>query len=543
MQPLTVPPAPRGRGALGARVGGLVPGARPPLALVAIGLAVAALSVLPLVYLVIRAAGTEADALTFVLRPRTTAVLGSTVALGLVVGAGTIGLGVPIAWLTTRTDLPARRLWTVLTVVPLAIPSYVLGFAFVAAFGPRGALQGLLQPLGVERLPEIYGLPGAALVLILASYPYVVLAVRAGMLREDRSVEEAARTLGDGRRTVFRRVTLPLLAPAIAAGTLLAVLYALSDFGAVSLLQFDSFSRAIYLQYRATFDRSLAALLALILVAMTLAVTSGEARLRRRARDFAGRPARRPVEPVALGRWRWPAVAFVAAVVAIALVVPAATIAFWLLRALAQGETFRVGMAPILASLGTGVAAAGLAALLALPVGLLLARHPTRLARAVERASYASFALPGIVVALALVFLATTVLPVLYQTLVLLIAAYAIRFLAEATGPVRATLARSGSRLEEAGRTLGDGPVRAFTGVTLPLVRPAILAGAALVFLSVVKELPMALILGPIGFETLATEIWSTTSEGFYARAAGPAAVLLLLSAGTIAVLLRDDAR
>jgi iron(III) transport system permease protein len=513
------------------------------LPLAAIGIGVGVLSLLPILYLVIRAAGTDADALAFITRPRTVQVVASSIVLGLVVGIGTVLVGVPIGWLTTRTDLPGRRLWAILTVVPLAIPSYVTGFAFVAAFGPRGALQSMLEPFGVTRLPEIYGLAGASLVLILATYPYVVLAVRGGLLREDRAIEEVAQTLGDGRRSIFRRVTLPLLAPAIGAGTLLAVLYALSDFGAVSLLQFDSFSAAIYLQYRATFDRSLAALLALGLVVLTVAVTYGEARLRHRARDYAGRVARRPAERVALGRWRWPAVAFVATIVALALVVPAATIGFWLVRGLGQGEAFRVAGPAIAGSLGMGIGSAALAVLVALPVGILMARHPSRLAGWVERASYSAFALPGIVVALALVFLTTSTVPFLYQTLALLAIAYAVRFLAHAVAPVRSTLVRFGTRLEEAGRTLGDGPVRAFAGVTAPLLRPAILSGAALVFLAVVKELPMALILGPIGFETLATEIWSATSEGFYERAAGPATLLLCLSAATVAILLREDDR
>jgi iron(III) transport system permease protein len=460
-----------------------------------------------------------------------------------VVGVGTVLIGVPIGWLTTRTDLPGRRLWAVLTVVPLAIPSYVTGFAFVAAFGPRGALQSMLEPFGVTRLPEIYGLPGAALVLTLATYPYVVLAVRGGLMREDRSIEEAARTLGDGRRSILRRVTLPLVAPAVGAGALLAVLYALSDFGAVSLLQFDSFSAAIYLQYRGTFDRSLASVLALGLVLLTLGVTYAEARLRHRARHYAAAPAVRPAVRVELGRWRWPALGFMAVVVGLSLVVPAATIGFWLFRGLADGNAFRVAGPAIVGSLGMGLAGAALAVLLALPFGLLLARHPSRFGAWVERASYTSFALPGIVVALALVFLATSTVPFLYQTLVLLALAYAVRFLAHAVAPVRSTLARFGTRLEEAGRTLGDGPVRVFAGITVPLLRPAILSGAALVFLAVVKELPLALILGPIGFETLATEIWSATSEGFYERAAGPATVLLVLSAATVAVLLREEAR
>ena len=515
----------------------------PPWPLTAVGLGVAVLSLLPIAYLLLRAAGTDADALAFITRPRTVSIVVSSVVLALVVGAGTILVGLPVAWLTTRTDLPVRRLWAVLTIVPLAVPSYVTGFAFVAAFGPRGALQSLLEPLGVTRLPEIYGLPGASLVLILATYPYVVLAVRGSLLREDRAVEEAARTLGDRRSAVFRRVTLPLLVPAIGAGALLAVLYALSDFGAVSLLQFDSFSRAIYLQYRATFDRSLAAVLALGLVLLTLAVTYGEARLRRRAGHFAGSPARRPAEIVQLGRWRWPALAFLTVVVSLALAVPAVAIGFWLIRGLPQGEAFRVAGPAIAGSLGTGVVGAALAAAIALPIALLLARHPSRISAFVERASYASFALPGIVVALALVFLTASGAPFLYQTLVLLVGAYAIRFLAHAFGPVRALLGRVGPRVEEAGRTLGDGPVRAFVGITMPLLRPAILSGAALVFLAIVKELPMALILGPIGFETLATEIWSATSEGFYARAAGPAAILLVLSAATVAVLLREEQR
>ncbi|HUG31148.1 MAG TPA: iron ABC transporter permease [Candidatus Limnocylindria bacterium] len=515
----------------------------PPWPLATIGLGVAVLSLLPISYLLLRAAGTDADALAFIARPRTLSIVVSSVLLGLLVGAGSVLVGLPIAWLTTRTNLPGRRAWAVLTVIPLAIPSYVTGFAFVAAFGPRGALQSLLEPLGVTRLPDIYGLPGAALVLILATYPYVVLAVRGSLMREDRSVEEAARTLGDGRMTAFRRVTLPLLAPAIGAGALLAVLYALSDFGAVSLLQFDSFSRAIYLQYRGTFDRSLAAVLALGLVVLTLAVTYGEARLRSRARHFAGTGPSRPVERVPLGRWHWPALGFMTVVVALALVVPAASIGFWLLRGLAQGEAFRDVGAAIAGSLGMGLVGAVLATAIALPVGLLLARHPSRLTTLVERSSYASFALPGIVVALALVFLTTSTVPFLYQTIILLAVAYAIRFLAHAFGPLRATLLRVGTRVEEAGRTLGDGPVRVFLGVTLPLLRPALLSGAALVFLAIVKELPMALILGPIGFETLATEIWGATSEGFYGRAAGPAALLLVMSAATVTLLLREERR
>jgi iron(III) transport system permease protein len=515
---------------------------RSPWLLAAAGLLIALLALLPLVYLVIRAFGADEAAAAFLLRPRTVGVVTGTVGLGLVVGAGTVALGVPIAWLTTRTDLPGRRMWAVLTAIPLAIPSYVVGFAFVAFFGPRGTLQGLLAPFGVDRLPSIGGLVGAALVLTLVSYPYVSLAARAAILRTDPAVEESARLLGDRRMTVFRRVTLPMLVPAVAAGALLAILYALSDFGAVSLLQFDSLSRAIYLQYAASFDRSLAAILALLLVILTLVLTWGEGRLRARAGSFAS-PARRPPTVVALGRWRWPSLVFLTVVVGLALLIPVGTIGWWLARGLAQGEPLRLVVDVALDSFLIGGVSAVAAVVLALFVGLLQARYPSRLASFVGSATYAGYALPGIVVALAMIFLATRTLPIVYQTMLLLVAVYAIRFMPQAIGGIRSSLGQLGRGTEEAGRTLGDGPLRAFTRLTLPALRPALVGGAALVFLTVVKELPLALFLAPIGFDTLATEIWDAASSGFYARAAAPAALLLGLSVATVALLVRAEDR
>jgi iron(III) transport system permease protein len=479
----------------------------------------------------------------FLVRPRTVSVVAGTAMLGLLVAIGTVAVGVPLAWLTTRTDLPARRLWATLAVVPLAIPSYVTAFAFVAAFGPRGALQGMLAPLGVTNLPEVYGLPGATLVLTLAAYPYVLLATRAALLRSDPTIEEAARLLGDRRRAVLRRVTLPILAPAIAAGGLLAVLYALSDFGAVSLLQFDSLARAVHLQYRASFDRSLAAVLGLLLVGLALVVALVEGRIRRRAATFASAGRRRPPAIVALGPWRWPAVGLCAAVVGLALVVPAATIVWWIIRGAAQGEPIAIVAEDAVATFGVGAAAAVLAVALAIPIAILAARHPSAVSRTVGRLVDLGYGLPGIVVALSVVFLATRLLPGLYQTLALLVAVYAIRFLPLAGGTIRTTLVGIGTGLEEAGRTLGDSPAAAFRRITIPLLRPALVAGGALVFLTVVKELPMALLLGPIGFETLATEIWDAASAGFYARAAVPAAVLLVLSAASVALLVRFEDR
>lgn len=521
---------------------GAAPGHGPPLPIALLGLVVGVLVCLPIAYLVIRALAVDPGSLDLVLRPRTAEVLLGSLALAAIVAAADVLIGLPLAWLTTRTDLPGRRAWAVLTIAPLAVPSYVMAFALVAALGPRGALQDLLLPLGVERLPSLYGLPGAVIVLTLATYPYVVLTARVALLRADPVLEEAGRSLGDDARTAFRRLALPLLLPAIAAGVLLAVLYALSDFGAVSILRFDSFARQIYVQYRASLDRHLAALLALVLVALTLAVAWAEARLRGRA-EAVHHPPRRPTRPVPLGRWRRPALIFCSAIVSLALVMPAAVICFWLARGLASGEPLRLLGDAALRSLGAGASAALVACLLALPVGLLVVRYRGRIATFVERAIYGAYALPGIAVALSLVFLASNLAPFLYQTFLLLVLAYVLRFLAQALAPVRAALQRVGPRPEEAARTLGRGPLRAFLEVTLPLLRPGLVGGATLVFLTVVKELPLTLLLAPIGFDTLATAVWGAVGEGFYARAAAPAGFLMLLSAASVALLSQAEAQ
>jgi len=229
------------------------------------------------------------------------------------------------------------------------------------------------------------------------------------------------------------------------------------------------------------------------------------------------------------------------AVLGLALAVPVGTIGWWLVRGLAQGEPLRLVADVTRDTFLVGALAAGLAVALALPVAMLASRYRSRVTSAIETSSYADYALPGIVVALAMVFLATRTLPVLYQTLALLVGVYAIRFMPQALGGLRASLTMAGPRLEEAGRTLGDGPLRAFAMLTIPYLRPSLVAGAALVFLTVVKELPLALLLSPIGFETLATEIWDASTSGFYARAAAPAALLFAVSLTTVFLLLGTE--
>jgi iron(III) transport system permease protein len=396
----------------------------------------------------------------------------------------------------------------------------------------------------VERIPSIYGFWGAWLVLSLFSYPYVLLTVRASMRRLDPSMEEASRTLGASSLTTFRRITLPQLRPAITAGSLLVALYTLSDFGAVSLLRFDSFTRAIYVSYRASVDRSGAAVLGLMLVALTATVVALELRSRGRTtyhRLHAG--GGRSASVVKLGRWRWPAAAACSLLVVIALGVPVGVTTYWLARGLQAGEPARLTFE--LASNSLWAATLGTMAVIAAawPVALLAARYRSRTARFVELSVWVGYALPGVVVALSLVFFGARLTPALYQTMVMLVFAYTVLFLPQAVGSMRSSLLQVNPELEEASRSLGKGPVATFRRVVMPLVRPGVLAGAALVFLTIMKELPATLLLAPTGYPTLATQVWSATTEALFGRAAGPALALIVLASVPMIFLVMREQR
>ena len=460
-----------------------------------------------------------------------------SVGLAAAVTASAIALAVPLAWLTTRTDLPGRRLWATLTTLPLVIPSYIGAYLFIAALGPKGALQDLLEPLGVDRLPSLYGFPGAWLVLTLFTYPLVLITVRGALARLDPVLEEAARGMGRSPFEVFRTVVLPQLFPAIGAGALLVALYVLSDFGAVSLLRFDSFTREIYISYTASFDRTAAAALGALLVVLTVAILWAYGRMRRRLEYHrVGPGAARPLRAVPLGRWRWPALGFCAAVTLVALVIPVGVLVYWATKSLSSG----IDASTLATTAGHSLLAGTLAALAAgagaLVVALLAVRGG-RLGTAVERLSYSGYALPGIVIALALIYFGIRVAEPLYQSLAMLVFALSVHYLPLAVGASVAVLLQVSPRTEEAARLLGRGPVAVFRTVTTPLVRGGLVAGAALVFLHAIKELPATLLLAPIGFDTLATEIWNQTGSGFLEAAAIPSLVLLLVAAPPLYLL------
>ncbi len=496
-------------------------------------LAVAAVMVLPLIYLVMRASESDAGILNLVFRERTVMVMRNSAVLCAAVVAAGSAIAIPLAWITTRTDIPFRRFWSVAAGLPLVIPSYVGALVVVAAFGPRGLVQGWLEgPFGIERLPSFYGFTGAWIVLTLFTYPYIYMSVRAALQGLDPSLEDASRCLGHGRWRTFFACILPQLRPAIAAGGLLSALYTISDFGVVTLLRYDVFTRAIYVQYRSSFDRSGAAALGVLLVLFATLLVVAEAWVRGRARYHSiGSGTRRAAPTIALGRWTAPALAFCGLVAFLALGVPLFVLTWWLVHGVSGGE----GLDRLPALIGNSFLAGGLAATVttaaALPIAILAARYRGAIPQLAAGLSYLGYALPGIVIALAFVYFGANHAPWIYQTLTLLVIAYAVRFLPQAVGAQRLSLLQVNPRLEEASRSLGSSAAKTLARITYPLARPGVLTGAALVMLTAMKDLPITLILAPIGFNTLATELWQYTTTGSYGRAAAPAIALVLLSA------------
>lgn len=479
----------------------------------------------PVAYVAVRALAEDRERWDVLFDERIAVLLWNTLSLAGVVGLISGFLGVSLAWLVNRTDLPARGALRWLIALPLAIPPYVGAMTYVIVFGPRGWMARWLG----ETPLDMYSFFGAAFVLSVFTYPYVYLVVGSAIGRLGQVHEDVARSLGLGRFAVLRRVTLPMLRPAVGAGVVLVVLYVLSDFGAVALLRFPTLTSAIYYQMGG-FDTGAAALLSLVLIVLTLVVLSAEAGTRRRARFYESSGVTRTPRRVELRAWRWLALIYTGLVLSLSAVVPLAVLSYWTIQAVfftGLDSGFLEYMVNTLQAAGL---AAGVAMVLAVPVVYLQSRHTSPPSRAIYQLAHAGYALPGVIVGLGLIFFSLRLAPAIYGTMVIVAIAYVIRFLPQAMQSTAASIAMVSPRIDEAARIAGLGPMATMVRVVLKLIMPGVLAGAALVFVSGAKELPATLLLRPAGFDTLAVRVWVEASEGAYDLAAPPAMLLVLLS-------------
>ncbi|MEU0505535.1 iron ABC transporter permease [Nocardia sp. NPDC005998] len=465
------------------------------------------------------------EAAQLVFRPRVGDLLRNTAALVLVTVPICVVLGVGLAWVVERTNVPGAAWWGPVFAAPLAVPAFVNSYGWVSVF------------------PTMHGLSAGVVISTMSYFPLVYLPAAATLRRLDPAVEESARALGSGPVAVFTRIVLPQLRLAILGGGLLIALHLLAEYGAFVMIRFDTFTTAIFEQYQSSFAGPAGSMLAGVLVLCCLVLLAAEAGARGKARYARiGSGAPRAATRVALGPSTIPVLLALAAVVACSIGVPLWTIVRWLRIGGARvWDITEIGTA-----LGQTIALAAMAALIttvcAFPVAWIAVRSTSAFARTVEGANYITSSLPGIVIALAMVTVTIRWAPPLYQTVAMVVAAYVLMFLPRALVSVRAGLAQVPVGLEEVSRSLGQsGPVT-FVRVTLRLTAPAAAAAAALVFVAVATELTATLLLAPSGTRTLAMRFWSLSGELDYAAAA-PYALIMIVAAIPVTYLLFTQSR
>jgi iron(III) transport system permease protein len=492
--------------------------ARRPVGLTAVSAGVAALLALPLVFLLIETSGAGLHQVgELIARPLTVELLWNTVRLTLAVTAACAVIGTGTAWLVERTDLPGRRIWGVLLVIPLAIPDFVISFGWASLWN------------------WAHGFQGAVLVMSLAVYPLVYLPVAASLRSADPGQEEVARSLGTGRVATFVRITLGQARGAILGGCLLVALVLLAEYGAFELLGYQTFTTEIFTEFNLSFSVPAACALSLVLVGLSLLVLGGEGLARGRGRVARmGAGAQRVSPPLRLGKATWPALAGVVALVLLALGVPIYANIYWVFEGGIPSVTgSSVSMLDAIAhTAGYGAAAGVIDTLAALPVALLAIRHTGAARHFLERSTYLVLALPGAVIGFALAYFTEHYAAGRgYQTAPLLVLCYAIMFFPLALVGVKAAVARAPASLDEVSRSLGQTRLATLRRVTLRLAGPGLAASFCLVFLSVMTELTATLLLVPTGVQTLATQFWQYEVDNSYAQAAPFALVMIALAA------------
>lgn len=495
------------------------PRARAPLPLIAVAGFSALLAAVPLIYLGVRVTDAGLDGVLAVFtRPRVPLLLINTFLLAASVTIASALLGVASALVLSRVRVPLPRLLAALTVLPLAMPSYLAAFGWLAAF------------------PSTDGFWPSWLVLTVVTTPYVLLPVTAALRGTSATLADIARTLGYGPVRTFTAVVWPGIRSPTIAGALLVCLYVLADFGGVALFRFPVLTTAIQQAYGASFDRNYAAVLAAMLVVIALLIFLLDRRLRPVRETSVTRSGTRT--KVSWGLFTPLAVGMIALPAVFAVGVPLSSLLarLWSAQTVRDfdlsGITMAAGNTIVLSSAGAGVAV-----LLALPIATLAARFPGHLARALETAGSLSLAVPGIVVGLGLVFFSLLAAPGLYQSAAMLTLAYGILFLPKAIGTISSSIKRVPRELEDVACTLGYSAFRRWWHITARLARPGIAVSALFIAVTAMKELPATLMLRPTGTKTLAVELWAKTDIAAYG-AAVPYALALVLLAAVPAVLL-----
>lgn len=471
-------------------------------------------------------------------------LMANTLALALCVAAGCLLLGLPGAYLLARRRFRGKTVAVWLMILPLAVPTYVFAYIYSWLMADDGWLGRLWLWLFGDgaTVPDLYNLFGVTMVITMASFSYVFLLAWGALRRSNQSLEEAARMQGYNKRQVFLRVTLPMLRPALAAALAVVVLHVLSDFGAVSMLRFQTFTLAIYSQMSGRFDYQAAAGLSLVLVSLSLVFFVLERFFRRRQRYFAAATARILQPRQASPREQVLIWTLVLGISTFTLFLPLGWMLSWSLESLLNDSIgARFGEYAFNTMLVATVAAL-IAIFAAFPVAYYNARRQSPLSRAYIQLSSVGFVLPGPVIALGILSFILAQLPLIYTAggITMLAMALVIRFLPLAIQAQDASLQQLTPSIEQAGRLFGAGPVENFRRVILPMIRGGMSTAFVLVFIDALKELPATLILRPTGFDTLPIRIWIEASEEMLEHAAPAALMLVIATLPAMWIMMRE---
>ncbi|WP_405046799.1 ABC transporter permease [Pseudomonas sp. 3296] len=495
---------------------------------IGLSILIALLSLLPIAFVIGVSIQTGWAAIVpLVLRPRVAELLINTVLLVVITIPLCVMLGLALACLTERTNLPGRRTWSLLATAPLAVPAFVHSYAWVSL------------------VPPIHGLFAGVLVSVIAYFPFLYLPIAATLRRLDPAIEDVGESLGLKPWAVFFRLVLPQLRLAICGGALLVGLHLLAEYGLYAMIRFDTFTTAIFDQFKSTFNGPAANMLASVLALCCLAMLTAESAARGTARYArVGSGSARSQRTVRLGSRNIALGLLLQGITcALALGVPLITLGKWLIAGGTQVWQLDDLLPTLQQTLLLGAAGAALTTCAAIPIAWLSIRAPGRLQRVLESCNYITSSLPGIVVALALVTFTIHFARPIYQTTITVLLAYLLMFLPRALVSLRAGIAQAPVELENIARSLGRSPGRALWLITLRLAAPGAAAGAALVFLAITNELTATLLLAPNGTRTLATGFWAMTSEIDYAAAAPYALLMILLSLPLTGLLYHQSKR
>jgi iron(III) transport system permease protein len=504
-----------------------------------LSIGIAAVVAIPIIFTLFSAITVESELWKRLYDTRLKVILPNTIKLLISVGILTLLIGITTAWIVTRYDFKGKKIWEWALILPLAVPGYVLAYAYASIMAPGGIAQGIWSSIfgDVSKMPSLYSFWGVSLILSLVNYPYVYLLTRASLLNQNVKYHEVARTIGMPKWKRLWLIDIRMAYPAIIAGLALALMEVMADFGTVALLRYPTFTEAIYRQMTARFDPKGAAALAFVLVAITFILMNLERYFRGKRSFEQTKGSFKTHIPKKLNLKKTLIVnTLIFLILCFAFFIPVSMLVVMAIEGILKSGFDKRFVQFTLNTLFVSAVGATLASILAVPIAYIHARKKGVLNKGLYYVSSLGYSLPGPVIAVGILLTVATLFNWLYGSILLLFIAYVIRFMPISLQSQDSSISLVSKSMEDASRTLGAGTWKTFKDILLPLIRRGILAGWVVVFVDCMKELPATMMLRPLAFDTLAVRVWMDAAEALWEAAALPA--LLIVLAGLIPLII-----